>query len=87
MVNPGKAEGRDGHTGSRGKFRPGWSLATLPGVAEVPLSSAGFLAKPLSVLTRCLTHIYSLVHHYPSFIHGARHSEAQPSAQAHTARQ
>lgn len=46
MVNPGKAEGRDGHTGSRGKFRLGWSLATLPSVAEVPLSSAGFLAKP-----------------------------------------
>lgn len=46
MVNPGKAEERDGHTGSRGKFRPGWSLATLPGVAEVPLFSARFLAKP-----------------------------------------
>ena len=40
MVNPGKTEGRDGSTGSRGKFRQGWSLATLPNVAQVPLFSA-----------------------------------------------
>lgn len=50
-------------------------------------SVLGSLLSPLPVLTQCLMHIYSQVHHYPSFIHGARHSEAQPSAQSHTARQ
>lgn len=45
MVNPGKTEGRDGYTGSRDKFRQGWSLATLPNVAQVPLFSAGFLTE------------------------------------------
>lgn len=58
MVKPGKAGGRDGYTGSRGKVRQGWSLATLSGAAEVPLSNAGFLAKPVacanSVLNACV---------------------------------
>lgn len=60
MVNPGKAEGRDGHTGSKGKFRQGSSLAILPSVAEVPLSSAGFLTEPIACANSVLnTYIFS----------------------------
>jgi hypothetical protein len=76
--------GRDRDTGSKDKVRQGWSLATLPGVAEVPLPSAGFLAKPVtcnnSVLNAC---VYSGVS--PSQLyHGG---QAQQAARAHTVRQ
>lgn len=69
MVNTGKTESRDGYTRSRGKFRQGWSLATLPSVAEVPLFSAGFLPEPIvcanSVLNAYIFSGTSLPQLYP----------------------